>query len=171
MRGRLASLTAWAHLSTSSWTQRARPATIGPSISRAMRCTARKSSGEAAGKPASITSTRSCWSWRAMASFCSEVIENPGDCSPSRRVVSKMRTASTCSTLGSIPASPLVRTGAGDQPPRDDPRPALRRGGRLLALGHGPGHLGAQLLADLLDRVLALHAPLGVEERAARLVL
>jgi hypothetical protein len=44
----------------------------------------------AGGKPASMTSTFSRSSWRAMRSFSSLVMEAPGDCSPSRSVVSKM---------------------------------------------------------------------------------
>jgi hypothetical protein len=43
-----------------------------------------------AAKPASITSTRSRSSCRAMRSFSSFVMDAPGDCSPSRKVVSKM---------------------------------------------------------------------------------
>src|SRR5471032_3226276 len=49
-----------------------------------------KSPCEAAAKPASMTSTRSCSSCLAMRTFSSLVIEAPGDCSPSRSVVSKM---------------------------------------------------------------------------------
>jgi hypothetical protein len=52
--------------------------------------TASKSPSLAAGKPASITSTRMRSSWRAIRSFSSLVIEAPGLCSPSRIVVSKM---------------------------------------------------------------------------------
>ena len=51
---------------------------------------ASKSPGEAAAKPASMTSTRMRSSWRAMRTFSSLVIDAPGDCSPSRKVVSKM---------------------------------------------------------------------------------
>src|SRR5580658_10194298 len=43
-------------------------------------------------KPASITSTPSSSSARAMRSFSSRFIAAPGDCSPSRRVVSKIMT-------------------------------------------------------------------------------
>src|SRR5438105_14591353 len=52
--------------------------------------TASKSPLLEAAKPASMMSTRSRSSWRAMRSFSSLVIEAPGDCSPSRSVVSKM---------------------------------------------------------------------------------
>ena len=54
--------------------------------------TASRSSFDAAGNPASIISTPSFASWRAMSSFSLLVMVAPGDCSPSRRVVSKMRT-------------------------------------------------------------------------------
>jgi hypothetical protein len=74
---------------------RARPQITGPSglpTLAAIRCTAWKSPLLAKGNPASITSTpsrASCW---AMASFSSRLRLAPGDCSPSRRVVSKIRT-------------------------------------------------------------------------------
>lgn len=58
----------------------------------AMFFTAWKSSGDAIGKPASMMSTPSLASCRAMSSFSFDVIVAPGDCSPSRSVVSKMRT-------------------------------------------------------------------------------
>jgi hypothetical protein len=52
--------------------------------------TAAKSPGLAMANPASMTSTRMRSSARAMRTFSSSVMEAPGDCSPSRRVVSKM---------------------------------------------------------------------------------
>ena len=52
--------------------------------------TASKSPFDDAAKPASITSTRSRSSCFAMRSFSSQVIDAPGLCSPSRKVVSKM---------------------------------------------------------------------------------
>src|SRR6266480_1647993 len=55
--------------------------------------TARRSPSDALGNPASITSTPSVSSWRARRSFSSAVIELPGACSPSRKVVSKMMTS------------------------------------------------------------------------------
>jgi hypothetical protein len=54
--------------------------------------TAARSSGEAAGNPASITSTPSRASAWAISSFSAAVMVAPGDCSPSRSVVSKIRT-------------------------------------------------------------------------------
>ena len=71
---------------------RARPQMTGPSTSREMACTDSKSPGEVIGKPASMTSTprrASCW---AISSFSCWFREMPGDCSPSRRVVSNTRT-------------------------------------------------------------------------------
>ena len=76
--------------SMSSSLQRARPQMIGPWTCRAIACTASKSPGEAMGKPASMTSTpRSCRAW-AISSFSARFMLAPGDCSPSRSVVSKM---------------------------------------------------------------------------------
>jgi hypothetical protein len=66
-----------------------RAPTIGP-ISLAIRETASKSPGEAMGKPASHTSTPMFESCKAIFNFSSVVRVAPGDCSPSRRVVSKM---------------------------------------------------------------------------------
>ena len=72
---------------------------IGPWTSRAIAWTASKSPGEAIGKPASMTSTPRRASWWAISSFSPVFSEMPGDCSPSRSVVSKMRTwfGSMCS--------------------------------------------------------------------------
>ena len=69
---------------------RASEQTVEPRIAWAIAFTASKSPLDEAAKPASITSTFSRSSWRAMRSFSSRVIEAPGDCSPSRKVVSKM---------------------------------------------------------------------------------
>jgi hypothetical protein len=52
--------------------------------------TASKSPLDDDAKPASITSTRSRSSCLAIRSFSSRVIDAPGLCSPSRKVVSKM---------------------------------------------------------------------------------
>ncbi len=112
MRGRSASLTAPQTASMSALWVRARPQMTGPSTVRAMAWTASKSPGEAIGKPASITSTprrASCW---AISTFSAAFSEMPGDCSPSRSVVSKMWTrvasdeASTSVVLG--PMGPLL---------------------------------------------------------------
>ena len=58
--------------------QRASAATATPRVSRAMRWTASKSPGEAAGKPASMTSTLRRTSWRATSSFSAAVSPAPG---------------------------------------------------------------------------------------------
>ena len=56
----------------------------------AMSRTASKSPGEAMGKPASMMSTpRSTRAW-ATSSFSARFMLQPGDCSPSRSVVSKI---------------------------------------------------------------------------------
>ena len=81
---------------------RARPQITGPSTPREIASTASKSPGEVIGKPASITSTpsrASCW---AISTFSAVLSEMPGDCSPSRSVVSKMwtRFASSAGAIG-----------------------------------------------------------------------
>jgi len=68
------------------------PLSAATPTSAAMARTAARSPGDAAGKPASMTSTRSRASAFAISSFSAEVIVAPGDCSPSRSVVSKIRT-------------------------------------------------------------------------------
>ena len=75
---------------------------IGPSNLRAIAWTASKSPGEAIGKPASMMSTpsrASCW---AISSFSAVLSEIPGDCSPSRSVVSKISTR--LSSIGRFPS-------------------------------------------------------------------
>jgi len=69
---------------------RASEHTVESLMALAMARTASKSPLLLAAKPASITSTRSRSSCLAMRSFSSRVIEAPGLCSPSRKVVSKM---------------------------------------------------------------------------------
>src|SRR5262249_25039626 len=64
--------------------------------------TAAKSSSEAIGNPASIMSTPSASSCRAILSFSSRFMLHPGDCSPSRNVVSKI---ATCSLIHFSPSS------------------------------------------------------------------
>ena len=97
IRGRAESRTASQAVSMSVALARASPAITGPSTWRAISRTASKSPGEAIGKPASMMSTPSRASWWAISSFSEVFSEIPGDCSPSRRVVSKIST-----WLGSI---------------------------------------------------------------------
>ena len=73
---------------------RARPQMTGPWTSRAIAWTASKSPGEVIGKPASMMSTPRRANWWAISSFSCLLSEIPGDCSPSRRVVSKILTRS-----------------------------------------------------------------------------
>src|SRR3954454_4176967 len=94
IRGRAASCTAPKAASTSATCARASPAMIGPSTWRAMAWTASKSPGLVIGKPASMTSTPRRASWWAISSFSWVLSEIPGDCSPSRSVVSKICTRS-----------------------------------------------------------------------------
>ncbi len=76
---------------TSFSVQRAKPATVEVVISAAMADTASKSPWLVMGNPASMMSTPSCSSARAISSFSFRFSDAPGDCSPSRSVVSKMR--------------------------------------------------------------------------------
>ena len=73
---------------------RARPAIVARLARRAISATASKSPFEAIGKPASMMSTPIASSSSATASFSSRLIVAPGHCSPSRNVVSKIRTRS-----------------------------------------------------------------------------
>ena len=98
MRGRSASRTASPAAVTSRSSARASPATITPGTSRATARVASKSPGEEIGKPASSTSTWSRASCCAISTFSRVFRWMPGDCSPSRSVVSKMvtRLAGSC---------------------------------------------------------------------------
>ena len=95
MRLRSAGRRASAARRMSAWPVRARPQMTGPLMVRAMAWTLSKSPVLAMGKPASITSTPSSARASAMRSFSVRFIEKPGDCSPSRRVVSNMMTRSS----------------------------------------------------------------------------
>src|SRR5918997_1455765 len=121
MRGRSESLIAFQAASTSCALARARPQMTGPCTSRAIACTASKSPGELIGKPASMMSTPRRASCCAISSFSCLLSEIPGDCSPSRRVVSKIFTRSdslrstSCSCSLLLPGSPWA---CGWRPPR-----------------------------------------------------
>jgi len=78
-----------AAISMSSFFARARDAIFGLRIAWVIVEMAAKSPSEAMAKPASMMSTpRSSSAW-AMVSFSCVVMLQPGDCSPSRSVVSK----------------------------------------------------------------------------------
>ena len=94
MRGRLACFTASPARSMSASPARDSPHTTEFLIRLAISDTAWKSPSEAIGKPASMMSTPMSSRKSATSSFSSKVMVAPGHCSPSRRVVSKMKTRS-----------------------------------------------------------------------------
>ena len=100
MRAERAPFSASAAREMSRSLARASEHTVLSLMAAAIAFTASKSPFDEAAKPASITSTRRRSSWRAMRSFSSLVIEAPGDCSPSRKVVSKMISLSAMAAPG-----------------------------------------------------------------------
>ena len=108
MRRRSAGCSASAARSMSPLAARARPHTTDFLSSLATSWTAWKSPSEAIGKPASITSTPMASRTSATRSFSATVIEQPGDCSPSRKVVSKMITRSGGAAGGLLLSAWLV---------------------------------------------------------------
>ena len=90
MRGSAAFLTASHAQSMSFCVARAREATEQSRTVSAMVLTLSKSPGEEIAKPASITSTFRRSRHFATSIFSFRFIEQPGDCSPSRSVVSKI---------------------------------------------------------------------------------
>src|SRR5919106_1520138 len=118
MRGRRAYRTASQQRSMSPNPTRLSPQMMGAWSSaptwRATSRVASKSSSEEIGNPASMTSTFSRASWRAISSFSMVFMENPGACSPSRSVVSKMMTRSIeTSSLGRFLAGRRLGRGGG----------------------------------------------------------
>ena len=108
MRGRSASRTASAAAATSRSLARARAATVTPETSSATARVPSMSPGEEIGKPASMTSTprrASCW---PISTFSRVLRWIPGDCSPSRRVVSKILTRWAGSCCGSCRSSAVT---------------------------------------------------------------
>ena len=77
--------------SISSERARAKLQIVGPSTSSAIRRTASKSPGELYANPASMISTPNRANCFATMIFSSTFMLAPGDCSPSRNVVSKIR--------------------------------------------------------------------------------
>src|SRR5262245_16429607 len=90
MRDLRAFATASAAASMSSLRVRAREATVGRSTAAATARTPSKSPGEETANPASTTSTPSRSSCVPISAFSSGESAMPGDCSPSRNVVSKI---------------------------------------------------------------------------------
>ena len=91
-RLRSASFNASIAFCTSFSLARANAQIVAPLTSRAIVCTASKSPGDAAGKPASITSMPRRTRPFAISIFSGVCKDTPGVCSPSRRVVSKKYT-------------------------------------------------------------------------------
>ena len=111
MRPLAACFTASPARSMSLAEHRARPQTTLRETSAAIWRTDSKSPSELMGKPASITSTPIDSRWRAISSFSGSVSVPPGACSPSRKVVSKMRTVSLAvSMTGSKKGEPNEKT-------------------------------------------------------------
>jgi len=113
MRCRAAGRSALAAFSMSPRLQRARPQMIGPSTSRATAFTESQSPGDAAGKPASMMSTPRSASAFATRSFSGCVMLQPGDCSPSRSVVSKIITRSAFGLMDGSPGTGLAASACG----------------------------------------------------------
>src|SRR5688572_9830902 len=114
MRGCAAPLNASAARFTSCAEVRQSAATLTLPHCAATAFTAAKSPSEAIGNPASMTSTPSSSSFRASCTFSPRFIEQPGDCSPSRNVVSKILTRSFMCGLHDLPGkggNPKPRTG------------------------------------------------------------
>ena len=90
MRDLRASARDSAAASMSSLRVRASEATVGRSTAAATALTPSKSPGDETENPASTMSTPSRSSWVAISTFSSGDSAMPGDCSPSRSVVSKI---------------------------------------------------------------------------------
>src|SRR4051812_48846879 len=123
----------------------------GPSTWRAIACTASKSPGLVIGKPASMTSTPSLASCWAISSFSAVLSEMPGDCSPSRNVVSKICTRSIGFLFSRSRVCPSSVVLAAWRPPRITPP-----GG-----GGGEEGRGREATASGRERTSAAPAPEG----------
>src|SRR4029079_14955688 len=94
------------------------------------------------GKPASITSTPSRASWWAISSFSCLLSEMPGDCSPSRKVVSKILTRScslrstSCSCSLALPG--LLELAAGGRHALFPPKGEKKEKAQVGQARHGP---------------------------------
>ena len=142
MRLRSAGRSASAARRMSACPVRARPQITGPLMVLAIASTLSKSPTEAIGNPASITSTPNSASAPAMRNFSRKFIEKPGDCSPSRSVVSNMMTRSSGRTpklgwLMLMTRDPLVRF---DPPGVVAPGHSPLGDAKLYQPGFAPGH-------------------------------
>src|SRR5262249_7637239 len=132
--------------------------------------TAAKSPLDDAGNPASITSTRNRSSYRAMRIFSSLVIDAPGLCSPSRKVVSKTikwsaMSAAPQTVAKAFPASnsagPDTAEGMGELSARGAQQQTAEEGGRgrkqpKQAAAHAPDYNGIRIGAQ--PRICDRHA-------------
>src|SRR6266540_1708402 len=156
-------------------TTRARAAMTGPRTLEAISRTASNSPSEETGKPASMMSTSRRASCSAISTFSGLVSAIPGACSPSRRVVSKMRTTSS-----GIGHHLLLRLQPRHHPAKlatdvlDTGRPGLAPEPaevREAVLGLGDPLLGEFPALDLVQDPLHLRAHLVVDHsRAPRVV-
>src|SRR5436190_6885140 len=154
MRNRSAPLSASPARSMSPGTTRASAAMTGPFTVSAISRTASNSPSLETGKPASMMSTFSRASCSAISTFSARVRAMPGACSPSRSVVSKMRTSP--SGIGDH-----LLVGVQPRHHRAEPRADL--------LDLGPPGLLAHLL-EVREAVLGLSDPLLRELAALDLV-
>ncbi len=92
--------------------------------------TASKSPGLAAGKPASMMSTRIFSRPLAMRSFSSPVIDAPGLCSPSRKVVSKIS-----KRFFMVPVLPMATPEIGPRVHGDNSTTTIRKTGCVCIRG------------------------------------
>ncbi len=124
----------------------------GPCTSRAIAWTASKSPGEVIGKPASMMSTPSRASWFAISTFSWRLSEIPGDCSPSRSVVSKIFTRLLSSLAMSVPfcALPVFSCARGFSgrhasfPPKGEKEKSQVEQERHVVLGYTPWPTGTR---------------------------
>src|SRR5437867_5380534 len=131
MRQRSAPFRASAARSMSPEVTRASAAITGPRTLVAISRTASNSPSELIGNPASMMSTFRRASCSAISTFSAFVRAMPGACSPSRSVVSKMRTTFAVPVATSPGEASLI--------------------GDHLRLGLQPGHHAAQALAHVLE--------------------
>ncbi len=138
MRPDLAGASASAARSMSRRPARARPQTVLSVTTLATSRTASKSPFDAMGKPASITSTLISSRVSAIRSFSSRFIDAPGDCSPSRIVVSNIRTRFPVSVITGILSPRRLRRSS--HSPGQRPRARRTAQGRLSRSPRGMGH-------------------------------
>src|SRR3990172_4686072 len=175
MRHRSAPFRASAARSMSPGTTRASAAMTGPRTLDAISRTASNSPSDETGKPASMMSTERRASCSAISTFSGLVSAMPGACSPSRSVVSKIRTTSS-----GIGDHLLLGLEPGHHPAQLPPHVLDPGRPRLLAkseevrealLGLGDPLLGELPALDLVEDPLHLGADLAVDHaRASRVV-